>query len=34
MHDTPIGSRVQVEWLFFEHRRVIDMEIVRAAEKE
>ena len=34
IHDTPIGSRVQVDWLFFEHRRVMDMEVVRTAEKK
>jgi hypothetical protein len=34
IHDTSVGSRVQVEWALIEHRRVLDMEVIRGTEKK
>jgi hypothetical protein len=33
MRDTPLNSRVRVEWLHFERLRVLKMEVVKSAEK-
>ncbi len=32
IHDTPVGSRVQVDWHFIEHWRVIELEVLKAAK--
>jgi hypothetical protein len=34
IHDAPIGSRVRIEWLYVERHRVIEMELLKSAEKK
>jgi hypothetical protein len=34
MKETPIGSRVKVEWLFLERLRVLRLEVLKAPEKD
>jgi hypothetical protein len=33
IHDAPVGSRVQIDWFFFEHPRVLKLEVLKKAEK-
>ncbi len=31
--ETPIGSRVRIDWVFIERHRVVGMEVLKKAEK-
>jgi hypothetical protein len=34
IQDIPVGSRVQIEWAMIEHYRVLDMELIKGADKK
>jgi hypothetical protein len=34
MRNTPVGSRVKIEWMFHERPRVLKLEVTKAAEKK